>query len=207
MALHPDLHVRTALRTILPLCLLISIAVGCGGEDRPNEAGTTATPDFGGVYRVTGMTTETTSGTERQIKGIVVMKQDGAGYTATYDMRTGFQSTGEGEGESISVDLIGSGSGVRDGDVLRGTAHTQMVRAAIPGVDAKFPFLPREIGPRIVSTTETRMLPGNVIEVAIETHADDDQTYASTTTIVRGERLGNVGEVPSLPHVATPPPR
>jgi hypothetical protein len=210
MAFRSDLRLRAgsfiSLPLTLPLTLSLSLALACGAPDETTTVEAIEPVDFGGVYRVTGLTTETASGSEREIKGIVVLKQEGASYTATFDMRTGFQVDREGEGESIAVDLIGSGSGVRDGDQLRGTARTQLVRAAIPGVDAKFPFLPREIGPRIVSVTQTRMLPGNVIEVEIETQADDGESYAATTTIVRGQRLGNVGELPSLPNVAAPPP-
>jgi hypothetical protein len=76
----------------------------------------------------------------------------------------------------------------------------------IPGVDTKFAFLPRQVGPRIVSTSVAKVLPDGRIEIEIESKPHEGEQYVPTRTALTGRRVGEVGRAPELPDVAAPPP-
>ena len=73
-------------------------------------------------------------------------------------------------------------------------------------LDARFAFLPRVVGARIVSSTIARMRPDGKITIEIESHPAKGDNYESTRTTLIGSRVGDVGVAPPLPSVASGPP-
>lgn len=182
--------------TILPI-------LGCGdASQREPSAEESTAVDFGGVYRVSGTTVELQTGISREISGILVLRQEGDRYSTNFDLGTSFRTDNKGSDRGRSVEVIGEGSGRVIGGVLRGSAHTQLVVAAIPGIDVRFALLPRVVSARLVSTTKAKMRPDDSIEIEIESKPAEGEVYVPTRTTLVGVRVGEVGQVPALPHVA-----
>jgi hypothetical protein len=60
--------------------------------------------------------------------------------------------------------------------------------AAVPGVDTKFAFVPRIVGPRLVSTTVGQLAPDGTLKIEIDNEPAEGQDYAPTRTTLRGTR-------------------
>ena len=164
------------------------ILIACGSEPdvaAPPPAQAQEIPSIAGTYRVTGFTVEKETGNQREISGTVIMSQEGDHYTSTFNLTTLFP-TPDG---ALKSDVIGKGEGTIKGRILQGTATTQIVMAQVPGVDAKFAFIPRFVGPRLVSTTAGRLGEDGLLTVEIESDPAQGEDYAPTRTTVSGVRI------------------
>ncbi len=179
------------------------LLTACGSETDP----AVPTPEPGaadaisGLYKVTGVTVEQESGDEREIAGTVILAQQGDRYTVTFDLTTQFPTPSG----PVQSDVIGQGEGSVDGEILEGTAETQIVAASVPGVDSKFAFIPRQVSARIVSTTVSRVYADGSVSIEIESQPVEGQQYAATRTSLKGERIATRA-AGALPEVAAPPP-
>lgn len=166
--------------------------LACGGEP-PSPAtpqvGAPAAerfpPTFSGTYRVEGVTTVEATGGQREISGTVILSQEGNRYTTTFSLETAFP-TKEG---TIQAQVIGKGEGRVEGTTLRGTTETQIVMASVPGVDSGFAFVPRHVGPRIVSKTTGERFEDGTIVIEIESQPAEGEDYAPTRTTLRGRPI------------------
>ncbi len=187
-------------RAILLICAASWVLLACGPEPDvaappPGEGAPTAAAEppasFAGTYKVSGFTVEKQSGNQREISGTVIMAQEGDQYTVTFDLST-FFPTPDGP---LKSDVIGQGEGQIEGRLLRGTATTQIVMASVPGVDTQFAFIPRFVGPRLVSTTNARLGEDGLLTVEIENQPAEGETYVPTRTTVSGVRIAPPSEV------------
>lgn len=188
-----------------PRCAVAGTSLFCliACSDPPQTLPSVSSPPpapVDGVYRVTGTTTEVETGIGRRIGGLVVLRRDGAHYSTHFELSTEFHH--EGRGEGMSAQIVGEGTGRVDGAQLQGTARTQLVFATVPGVDSRFAFIPRQVGPRIVSDTLAALRPDGTLEVEIESRAEPGQEYARTHTALVGTRVGDVGHPGELPELA-----
>lgn len=154
--------------------LLMLAAPGAGAEE---EA-------FAGRYDVKGTTVDITSGDTRRIEGTMVLTLKDGVYSTHADLSTNFPT----QGGAIRADVIGSGEGRVEGAVLSGTAETQLVMQTVPGVDTAFAFIPRRVGPRIVSTWSARWV-NDVLVVELSNQPAEGETYSPTRTTLRGTRV------------------
>ena len=175
-----------------PLLSLVSLAgtalvVAC----EPAPVAETPRPEVSvsGHYDVKGVTVAAGSTAKRRISGSVVLVQDGGRYTASFDLKTTYPS----EGVDVDADVIGTGEGTIEGDTLSGRAQTQLVIAAVPGIDTGFAFIPRTVTTRLVSTSVARLEPNGSISIEIENVPAPGQTYAPTHTRLAGRRVGEAG--------------
>ena len=198
----PSLTPRCYLHWLLAAGTTWLVAFGCGDSATDRVAEESGPRDFAGVYRVSGTTVELASGITRQLSGHVALRQEGEHYTTNFELSTEYLQQGQGDG--MSAEVIGEGTGRVEGDMLRGSARTQFVLATVPGIDAGFAFVPRRVGPRIVSSTVAHLRQDGSIEIEIESQPEAGQQYRPTRTTLLGERIGAVGEAPSLPEVAAP---
>jgi hypothetical protein len=190
----------------LPITTIaVLLLTGCGDPAVEPIAPVDEIRQVGGIYRVSGTTLELSSGISRNISGLLVVRQEGEHYSTKFELATEYRQQGRGDG--MSAEVIGAGTGRVDGDTLRGTATTQFVLAMIPGIDTKFAFLPRQVGPRVLSTTVAKMLPDGRIEIEIESRPQQGEEYVPTRTALTGHRVGDVGRAPDLPEIAAPPAR
>ena len=174
----------------LPLVGFTSLMlIACGSEPDvaapPPAQAEQGIPSIAGTYRVTGFTVEKETGNQREISGTVIMSQEGDHYTSTFNLTTLFP-TPDG---ALQSDVIGKGEGTIEGRILRGTATTQIVMAQVPGVDAQFAFIPRFVGPRLVSTTSGRLGEDGLLTVEIESDPAEGEAYTPTRTTVSGVRI------------------
>jgi hypothetical protein len=172
-----------AIRTLFALCAAALVA--CGSEPdvaapAPGEGKIT----IAGLYEVEGVTVEIASGDERRISGTVILSQEGDRYLSSYSLETLYP----GPDGPLSTEVIGNGEGTVEGDLMRGTAQTQLVVAKVPGVDPGFAFAPRQVSARIVSTTLGRVLADGTISVEIESKGAASDAYTPTRTTLRGRR-------------------
>jgi hypothetical protein len=177
--------------------------MACGAPERNESQGNQS---IEGVYRVEGLTTEVASGLSRPLAGLLVVRQDGDRYTTNFDLTSEMPAGGRYGDEEISIEIVGEGEGVIEGDDLRGSANTQVLTSIVPGVHVGFGMMPRAVGPRIVSTIQGHIGPDKTITIEIETRPEGDADYAPTRTRLVGQRVGGIGEAPPLPKVAAPPP-
>ena len=187
-------------RTAASCAALVCLAA-C--SDAPHTLPSVSSPPpapVDGVYRVSGTTVEVESGIGRRISGLVVLRQKGAHYSTHFELSTEFRHDGRGEG--MSAEVVGQGTGKIDGSHLHGTARTQLVLATVPGVDSRFAFLPRQVGPKIVSDTVAEFRHDGTIEIAINSRPDAGHEYARTRTELVGHRVGDVGHPGKLPELA-----
>lgn len=172
------------------LGILAVLSLACGSETEElvvEPLPDVATPsEIGGTYEVKGVTVELESGNQREISGTVVFSPHGAQYRSSFELATTLPSP---DGPH-HTEVIGTGEGrVDDEGVLRGTARTQLVIGAVAGVPTQFPFIPRYVGPRVVSETITRFGGDGSIEIAIETVGEEGETYRPTRTALTGSLL------------------
>ncbi len=157
---------------------------GCGGGE-PETAAKAPVATVSGTYKVEGTTIDKKSGAKRAISGTIILAQEGDRYTATFDLDTTYP-TPDG---NLPADVIGKGEGQIEGNVLKGTAQTQLVMGTVKGVDTAFAFVPRMVSARIRTTSVATLLPDGTIEVEIENQPAPGETqYKPTHTKLRGSR-------------------
>jgi hypothetical protein len=182
-------------RIILAVATGLILAWG-SGPAAAQEAGDKPTPvDFSGLYEVKGVTLVPSTGDRREIKGTITLSQEGDTYTSTFSLTTLFPFV-----ESpMEADVIGTGEGRIEGDKLIGTAKTQIVMSTVPGVDPGFAFVPRTVGPRLVSANVGHFHEDGSIEIQIENAPAPGETYVPTRTTLRGARVARSPTVDSPP--------
>jgi hypothetical protein len=148
----------------------------------PSNASGSEEPVLSGMWNVEGVTVETASGKTRQISGTIILAQEGARYTSTFDLDTALPS----EGGPVHANVIGEGEGTVEGRTLSGTTHTQIIVSGAPNVDPGFAYVPRRVGTRIVSKTKARLADDGTISIEIESEPAPGETYASTRTTLKG---------------------
>jgi hypothetical protein len=145
-----------------------------------------ARPDFSGAYRVSGKTIEKGTTNSRPLDGTIILVQEGDSYAATFDLQTELATP---EGPSARAQVVGKGEGLVKGQGLEGTATTQIVWAAVPGVDSQFAFLPKRFGPRLASESKARLQPDGSILIEIDSKGIGGSRYTPTHTTLRGVRI------------------
>ncbi len=186
-------------RTLIVLILAAWVPLGCGSDREAAEPETVA---LAGMYEVKGTTVEEGSGNKRQISGTIILSEEGSSYTATFNLKTQFP-TPDGP---VPADVIGKGEGSIAGGTLEGSAQMQIVMSSVPGIDTQFAFVPRFVGPRIVSESVAQLNPDGTISVEIRNQPGTGEEYIPTLTTLRGVRVSTAGLGKSAPDVAAPPP-
>jgi hypothetical protein len=153
------------------LATLALWALACGSEPAQVEEPVEVAP-IAGMYEVHGDTVALETGHKREIAGTVILADEGASYTATFNLTT----TYPGAEEALPAEVIGKGEGSIEGRTLRGTAQTQLVMATVPGVDPGFAFVPRMVSTRIENQP-----------------AEGEESYVPTRTTLRGSRISAAG--------------
>jgi len=176
------LHDRVVPMACSAFVIVLGLACGPSPEDVTDDAEAAM---ISGRYRVKGLTKDPTSPHERKITGSVILVQDGDHYTATYELQTTFPA----EGGFTDAEVVGVGQGDVDGATLTGTAHTQLVISAVPGVDTGFAFVPRIVTTRIVSDSVAKIRPNGTITIEIENRPESGQDYRPTRTRLTGRRV------------------
>ena len=186
---------RSRVSTLRSLALgsLLAASVwllACGSADTPEEGAQPVIP-LSGRYEVTGATVTKATGERREIAGalIVATSEDGATYTATFDLTT----TYPGADEAMPAVVIGKGEGRVEGRTLRGTSETQLVMATVPGVDPGFAYIPRMISTRIQSTSVATVARDGTVDVEIRNTPVEGQEYSPTLTTLHGTRVSPAG--------------
>jgi len=167
---------------------LFTFACGSAPDDLAPGAPETSVP-ISGMYSVTGVTTETGSGLQRKLSGTIILAEEGPRYTATFSLAT----TYPGGDQSLPAEVIGKGEGSIEGRTLKGTNHTQLVVATVPGVDPAFAFIPRMVSTRIVSTSVTRLAPDGSVEIELTNAPEAGEDYLPTRTVLSGRRVSAAG--------------
>lgn len=169
---------------VLQGAAVLSLAA-CDRGDGGSEA-LPMTP-ISGIYEVTGETVTPGTGDKRSISGKIIIAEDGEHYTATFHLTT----TYPGAEEALPAEVIGKGEGVVDGRSLNGTANTQLVMATVPGVDPGFAFVRRMVSARIVSESKATIAADGGVQIQIENHGADGETYTPTRTTLSGFRVSS----------------
>jgi len=184
-----------AFLTVSCLLLPAGLGGGCGTERRDGAAATlppvgAAPTPYAGTWRVAGRTVELADGESRDIEGTVVLVQEDAGYSAHFDLVTVFPTP---DGPT-HAQVVGTGSGEVMPGGLMGTAETQIILAAVPGVDSQFVFLPRSYGPRLISRSTTRLNDDGSLTIEIESGPAEGERYRATETTLRATRISPARE-------------
>ena len=171
------------------------LLAGCGGDgestgsDRPGASKAVAFPPgsdpFSGSYRVRGLTTDAVHGDTRRIQGIVVLTEKEGVYSTSSELETKYPSAGG----PVDAQVIGTGSGERSGDALNGITQTQLVMSTVPGVDTGFAWVPRTVGPRLVSTWKAHFRRDGTLVVEIQNQPAEGVEYSPTSTTLYGTRI------------------
>jgi hypothetical protein len=149
------------------------------------EHGAPAEDPWSGTYEVSGLTVDERTGDTRVIGGYVVLTRKGDGYSAAAELETEFPT----HGGAVRTDVIGRGDGTVKGNALGGTAHTQLVIQTVPGVDTQFAFIPRTVGPRLVSDWTARMERDGTLVVELRNRGEEGEEYSPTKTTLKGKRV------------------
>jgi hypothetical protein len=169
--------------------------VGCGGEDEPTgtagrrastaEVVSERSDPFPGSYRVKGLTTDVGRGDARRIQGIVVLTEKEGVYSTSAELETKYPSAGG----PVDAQVIGTGSGRWSDNALSGITQTQLVMSTVPGVDTGFAWVPRTVGPRLVSTWTAHFRRDGTLVVEIQNEPAEGVVYSPTTTTLYGTRI------------------
>jgi hypothetical protein len=176
--LRPSLR---APRTISALALtLVAISVPPARAAEP-----AASDPYSGTYDVLGTTVDTRSGDTRRIEGHIVLTRKNGHYAAAAELETDFPT----HGGALRTDVIGTGNGKPSGKGLAGSAETQLVMQTVPGVDTGFAFIPRQVGPRLVSTWVAHLETDGTLLIELTNQGAKGETYSPTKTTLRGKRV------------------
>lgn len=148
-------------------------------------AAESAEDPWSGTYAVQGSTVDQRSGDTRRIEGHVVLTRKDDHWIAAAELKTEFPS----HGGAVRADVIGRGDGTLRGEALVGTAETQLVMQTVPGVDTSFGFVPREIGPRLVSDWTARWERAGELTVEMTNRGEEGEAYSPTKTTLKGRRV------------------
>ncbi len=183
-----------ALRAILALLAILtgSTFFACGEAENEAAEVDSAAIQVSGRYEMSGVTTTPGTDQKRKIHGTIVLEEVGGKYKAGYQFKTNFP----GEGPPVDADVIGVGEGGVLNRQLSGTARTQIVVSAVPGVDTGFAYIPRLVSTRIVSQVTGEFGAEGALVIEIESQADEGEDYQSTRTRMRGKRVGGVDSSP-----------
>lgn len=183
-------------RTIANLAGALALSFACGSAEQgaEPEPASQGVP-ISGMYSVEGVTTETASGHQRKLSGTIILAEDGTRYTATFHLST----TYPGGDESLPAEVIGQGEGTVEGRTLKGTNHTQLVVATVPGIDPGFAYIPRTVTTRLVSTSVTEIGPDGSVQIALENAPAADEDYSPTRTVLTGKRVSAAGVASAKP--------
>ena len=171
------------------LASIILLILACGGQDTEVAEEKIEVTPIPGRYEVHGATVATESGHKREIAGIIILSEQGGGYTATFDLAT----TYPGAEAALPAQVIGKGEGTIEGRTLRGTAQTQLVMATVPGVDPGFAFIRPQVSTRLISTTVATIAADGDLSIEIENQPAEGGDYAPTRTTLRGSRVSAFG--------------
>ena len=175
-------------RAMLAAVLVASLGCAAGEESEPAGEPIEAVP-ISGRYEVRGVTVALESGHKREIAGTIILAEEGGRYTSTFDLTT----TYPGAEEALPAEVIGKGDGRVEGRTLKGTAHTQLVMATVPGIDPGFAFIPRLVSTRIRSTTVATVAADGTVTIEIESQPEPGEQYVPTRTTLRGSRVSAAG--------------
>lgn len=185
-------------RTFAQLASSLAFGLACGSAEQgapsapetesKSESAIQGVP-ISGMYNVSGVTTETASGHQRKLSGTIILAEEGPRYTATFNLTT----TYPGGDESLPAEVIGKGEGTVEGRTLKGTSHTQLVVATVPGVDPGFAYIPRMVSTRIVSTSVTKIAPDGSVHIELSNAPEADEDYSPTRTVLTGKRVSAAG--------------
>jgi hypothetical protein len=179
-----------ALRTpyFLPTlpALLVGLALAaCSQEaDVAAPAPSSEPAQISGMYKVKGTTIVVGTEHSREIWGNVILVQDGASYTATFDLETHYPGP---DGE-VPAEVVGDGEGSITGNSLDGTLRTQIVASRVPGLDSHFIMVPPAFGVRVVSDATGEVKPDGSIQFTMENRGAEGEDYIPTRTVVKGVR-------------------
>lgn len=173
------------------LAPVLLLAAAAAAEEKP---GGDEDP-WTGTYQVQGRTVDQRTGDTRLIDGHVVLTRKGDHWVAAAELRTEFPSPGG----SVRADVIGHGEGRAQGEALVGTAQTQLVMQTVPGVDTSFGFVPRDVGPRLVSEWTARWGRGGELVVEMTNRGEEGEEYSPTKTSLKGRRVAMPSDAPIAP--------
>ena len=170
--------------------LLVWPATGCDqppgqGGVGPVEAAPPPPEGFVGAWEVKGLTEDLRRGDSRRIEGKLVLNESGGLYSGSSELETQFPS----EGGPVDAHVLGTATGEREGNVLKGDAETQLVVATVPGVHTDFAFIPRQVGTRIESTWTARFRQDGTLIIELENRPAAGEEYSPTRTTLYGTRL------------------
>jgi hypothetical protein len=174
---------------LLPFAFAAALLLGAADALRAEEktAGTPAdaAQRFVGTWRVKGVTTDLRSGDTREIAGIIVLDQKGAGYTGSSELETKYPA----EGGAMDAHVIGTAEGALEGETLTGKAKNQLVMGMVPGLEAEFAFAPRMVGPRLESNFKARFRQDGTLLVEIDNRGAQGEAYSPTRTVLYGTKI------------------
>jgi hypothetical protein len=191
--------VRRVLRSLGDLGAAGLFVAACGGQELAAPAGEQAVPEplpIAGRYEVSGSTVDAHTGYRRDISGSVILAEEGARYSATFDLTTTYPDPAA--EKPLAADVIGKGEGAIEGRTLRGEAKTQLVVATVPDVDPGFAFIPRSVSTRIVSSTLATIAADGSVSIEIENRPGPGESYSPTRTTLRGMRVAAAAEAADL---------
>ena len=180
-----DVRMRALFVLCAGACLLLACERGREVADQGSPGAAAAEVSVAGLYKVKGMTVEKKSRNQREITGTVTLTQEGDRYTASFNLKTDYP-TPDGPAQA---EVIGGGVGKIEGRELQGVAETQIVMATVPGIDTALAYVPRNVGPRLISTTTGQIAKDGTLTIEIENEGAEGQVYAATHTTLRGTRI------------------
>ncbi len=140
---------------------------------------------IGGRFDLRGWTTLSQSGERRAIAGNVIFDQRGADYTATYQLGTRI-TTDDGPRRAS---VVGRGSGHITGNVIEGSAETQLIFSSAPGIDVTVPYVPKRFGPIITQLVQGTVDESGELELRIEYRPVEGGPPEASSTVLRGRRV------------------
>lgn len=161
-------------------CALLALAPDRSLAAEPETAGAAS-----GRYRVAGETVDKATGARREISGTITLQHRGDEYSATFELRTVLPGA---HATPAQAQVLGTGSGRVEGRTLRGTADTQVLSSAVPGVDAGFVGMPRQVSARIRSSSVAEVAADGTITIEIDNEPAKGDAYSPTHTKLKGKR-------------------
>ena len=156
---------------------------GCGDDRSAEDAQVDAAAPraIAGRYEVTGVTVNQESGEQRAITGVVTLAQEGARYTTHFELSTVFPGS-----DAAAAEVVGTGEGSIEANMLYGSAQTQLVVSNVSGVDVGFAYIPRAVGTRLASKSTAEFFDDGTMRIEIENEPGEGEDYSPTRTTLVG---------------------
>ena len=161
--------------------------------------------DLAGIYDLEGTTVVGETGNVFQLRGKMVVKQEGS-HLETF-VEADVKRT-EGDTGPATLSFLSHGSATLNGDKLAGVTDVQTIISQVAGIDVSAPYMPKQAGPSFKATSAGTVIGEGELEFRITSDTQVFGPGGDRVTTLKAKRMARKATElkPAEQRVARPRP-